>query len=211
VIASSSCGKSANREDSGKYQSPRHIKLQIETFRDPTAEDILTRDILDELNNGTDRPMKWGIQSSGTEIPPTVARRLEKAWERICVDHPFYPDELPEGRRFIEGATRVVLVNTYERDPEARRQCLLAHGTNCCVCGVNFGIMYGPFAEGYIHVHHLRPLSMAGGARTVDPIADLRPVCPNCHAALHRRVPMFSIEEMRDVLLRRTKRPKRQI
>jgi predicted HNH restriction endonuclease len=29
---------------------------------------------------------------------------------------------------------------------------------------------------------------------------DLRPVCPNCHAVLHHRVPAFSIEEVRTFL-----------
>jgi predicted HNH restriction endonuclease len=92
------------------------------------------------------------------------------------------------------------LVNAYERDPEARRRCIAAHGTNCCVCGFNFGAVYGPMAEGYIHVHHLHPLAAAGGAHAVDPVADLRPVCPNCHAVLHRREPVFHIEELQELL-----------
>ena len=42
----------------------------------------------------------------------------------------------------------------------------------------------GREAEGYIHVHHLRGLSDVGGEYVVDPVNDLRPVCPNCHAVL---------------------------
>jgi predicted HNH restriction endonuclease len=34
----------------------------------------------------------------------------------------------------------------------------------------------------------------------VDPVADLRPVCPNCHAVLHSRRPAYSIEEVRGLL-----------
>jgi putative restriction endonuclease len=96
----------------------------------------------------------------------------------------------------VEGAICRVSVNSYERNPEARRRCIEAHGTNCCICGFNFGAAYGEVAEGYIHVHHLRPLSEVGGEYVVDPVADLRPVCPNCHAVLHRRIPAFSIEEV---------------
>ena len=55
---------------------------------------------------------------------------------------------------------------------------------------------YGEVAEGLIHVHHLRSLSEVGEEYIVDPIADLRPVCPNCHAVLHTRTPPFSIEEV---------------
>jgi 5-methylcytosine-specific restriction protein A len=36
----------------------------------------------------------------------------------------------------------------------------------------------------------------------VDPVNDLKPVCPNCHAMLHRRTPPYSIDELRALLLR---------
>ena len=52
---------------------------------------------------------------------------------------------------------------TLERNPEARRRCIAAHGTACCICGFSFGAVYGPEAEGYIHVHHIRPLAQVGG------------------------------------------------
>jgi hypothetical protein len=110
------------------------------------------------------------------------------------------PDEVPPSSGVVEGAVRVVTVNAYERDPVARRQCIAAHGCSCCVCGFSFGSRYGPVVDGYIHVHHLRPLSEVGGAHVVDPVVDLRPVCPNCHAVLHSRVPAFSIEEVRAFL-----------
>ncbi|MBS0266899.1 MAG: HNH endonuclease [Planctomycetes bacterium] len=112
------------------------------------------------------------------------------------------PEELPVGAPLIEGASRTVLINAYERDPKARSQCIAAHGTTCCVCGFSFGPMYGPVADGYIHLHHLVPLHEVGAAHIVDPVRDLRPVCPNCHAVLHRRVPAFSIEEMRELIRR---------
>jgi 5-methylcytosine-specific restriction protein A len=83
-------------------------------------------------------------------------------------------------------------VNAYERDPRARKACLAHHGTNCSVCGFNFESRYGKIGEGFIHVHHLVPLSEVGEDYEVDPIADLLPVCPNCHAMLHRSDPPLS-------------------
>ncbi|MEW5967974.1 MAG: HNH endonuclease [Pseudomonadota bacterium] len=47
-----------------------------------------------------------------------------------------------------------------------------------------------------MHVHHLKPLALTDGAYELDPIADLRPVCPNCHAMLHRGENVLSIEEL---------------
>ncbi len=106
------------------------------------------------------------------------------------------PEEIAEDESLPEGAAHSVLVNSYERNPEARRKCLAIYGPICRVCKFDFGRKYGPVAEGFIHVHHLKPLSEIGGRYMVDPEKDLRPVCPNCHAVLHMRNPPFSIEEV---------------
>lgn len=102
----------------------------------------------------------------------------------------------------VEGARTRVVVNAYERNASARAKCLEVHGTNCAVCDLNFGQQYGPLAENYIHVHHLRPLSEIGTSYRVDPVKDLRPVCPNCHAVIHidRTSPPLTLEEVRRML-----------
>ena len=106
------------------------------------------------------------------------------------------PDEIPE-REYAEGAVRQVQVNSYERDRAARLACISHYGPVCTICGLVFEERYGAIGAGYIHVHHLVPLSEIGGNYSVDPIEDLRPICPNCHAMVHRRRPPFSIEEVR--------------
>jgi hypothetical protein len=110
------------------------------------------------------------------------------------------PEEIPDTPGLSEGSVCSIRVNAYERNSEARRQCIAAHGTKCCICGFSFGIVYGSVAEGYIHVHHLRPLSEIGGEYVVDPVEDLRPVCPNCHAVLHLGCVCRSIEEVRQMV-----------
>lgn len=110
------------------------------------------------------------------------------------------PDEVDPAGIYLEGSVHRVLVNAYERNLHARRLCVEHHGTNCSICGFNFGSVYGEVVEGFIHVHHLRPLSEIGGEYQVDPIKDLRPVCPNCHAVAHKRIPAYSIAEVRELL-----------
>jgi hypothetical protein len=114
------------------------------------------------------------------------------------------PEEMLETTTLIEGAIWRISVNAYERNPEARRLCIEIHGTSCCICGFNFGAVYGAEAQGYIHVHHVRPLSEIKSDYVVDPVKDLRPVCPNCHAVLHLNGRCRSIEEVVGLLVRQT-------
>ncbi len=114
--------------------------------------------------------------------------------------HSFLPEEVSEPSLYSEGACRRVSVNAYERDENARRECIKHYGPTCCICGFDFGDAYGEEARGYIHVHHLRPLSEVGGEYVVDPVEDLRPVCPNCHAVLHLGGECRLIDEVRLLL-----------
>lgn len=93
--------------------------------------------------------------------------------------------EIPESTPMIEGAMKKIRVNLFERDPKLRELCVKHWGCKCSVCGFDFSANYGEIGLGFIHVHHLVPLSAVRGAHRVDPIEDLIPVCPNCHAMLH--------------------------
>jgi hypothetical protein len=104
---------------------------------------------------------------------------------------------------FEEGATTQVLLTRYERDRAARKQCVRHYGTSCTACGVSFGERYGPDVAGLIHVHHLTPLASIGAQSSIDPVRDLRPVCPNCHAVIHATRPARTIEEVRRLLRER--------
>jgi len=108
-----------------------------------------------------------------------------------------YPEDLSTTEVLMEGAARQVRVNAYERNPVARLRCIQHYGTRCGVCEVEFEARYGDVGKGFIHVHHLRSIATAKRSYQVDPVKDLRPVCPNCHAMLHRKEPPFTIEELR--------------
>lgn len=101
---------------------------------------------------------------------------------------------------FLEGATRRVSVDVYERNPEARARCIDHHGTSCTTCGFNFGDVYGEIGRDFIHVHHLTPLSANAQEHAVDPINDLRPVCANCHAMIHRQEPPLHIDDLKAMI-----------
>lgn len=111
-----------------------------------------------------------------------------------------YPEEIEQTPKLVEGATYQVTVNAYERNPKARRMCIAHYGAKCFVCGFDFEGRYGAIGRGIIHVHHERALSTIGEAYEVNPITDLKPVCPNCHAIIHKRNPAFTVEEVRAML-----------
>jgi len=98
-----------------------------------------------------------------------------------------------------EGTLSRVVLNKYERNQKHRKSCIAHYGTTCTVCDMDFKEVYGSEAEGLIHVHHLVPVSKIGEIGEdyeFDPIRDLRPLCPNCHAVAHRKEPPFTIEEL---------------
>jgi len=107
-----------------------------------------------------------------------------------------FPDEIQQEATYIDGAAIQVTVNRYERDRKARQAALEWHGYQCKVCGIEMTKVYGEIAKGFIHVHHLVPLSEIKEVYQVDPKTDLIPVCPNCHAMLHRQDPPLSPEAL---------------
>ncbi|HEX3357104.1 MAG TPA: HNH endonuclease [Tepidisphaeraceae bacterium] len=104
-------------------------------------------------------------------------------------------DSQPEPN-FLEGAVETVVLDRYERDPEARRACLRHYGFECRVCEIAMSDVYGDLGSGFIHVHHRVPLGDVRAEHDVDPIRDLIPVCPNCHSMLHRRNPPMKVEDL---------------
>ena len=139
----------------------------------------------------------WGEQQGFPESGMSACR--------VCLDGPalptgagrLFPDEVSAAEaRHPEGATRQVLVNSYERSSAARSACLRTHGYRC----FDMGELYGDLGVGFIRVHHLVELASVGDEYEVDPSADLRPVCPNCHAMLHRRTPPLSIAELQGLM-----------
>ncbi|MCU0917700.1 MAG: hypothetical protein MUC88_24530 [Planctomycetes bacterium] len=113
------------------------------------------------------------------------------------------PEEIaPSTGPLFEGAMRHITVNAYERNDQARAKCIEHYGAVCAVCDMSFADVYGPIADGLIHVHHLKPLADVAREYAVDPVADLRPICPNCHAVIHIGGVTRSITEVKALLQR---------
>jgi 5-methylcytosine-specific restriction enzyme A len=93
--------------------------------------------------------------------------------------------------------------------PQPRTSCQisltigLADDYRCKACELNFVERYGEIGKDFIHVHHTKPISAIGKSYKIKPLNDLVPVCPNCHAMLHRKpgnVP-YTIAELRRMIV----------
>jgi 5-methylcytosine-specific restriction protein A len=129
-------------------------------------------------------------------VPEEQARAIRELWAE-CLPADENDPVLPVPGTLPQDALIRVGVNRYERNPHARRVCLAHHGTSCAACGFSFEAAYGPEGEGFIHVHHLVPASQLGPGYELDPVGDLVPLCPNCHAMAHRRRVPYTVAELR--------------
>lgn len=109
----------------------------------------------------------------------------------------------PQYLALLEGNSYEVTSTVYERNSKARRTCIDRYGAKCMACEFDFSEFYGSIGEGFIHVHHIKPLAAVGQEYEIDPIQDLQPVCPNCHAMIHKRNPPYTIEEIKIFIQRK--------
>ncbi len=101
---------------------------------------------------------------------------------------------------YVEGNSHEEVVTKYERNPINRELCLYLKGYKCSVCGFDFEKTYGDIGKEFIEVHHAVMVSTMGDNYHVDINNDLFPVCPNCHAMLHRKFPPYTIDEMKAII-----------
>jgi hypothetical protein len=182
-------------DESADGKAPRFVndhQLDRQTTRGVRELTVESAALLSEIIQVTENVPR-------TRRAITITIRMLREYRRQRELAPAFYEE-NRGDDYSEGSLKSVLVNRYERDPEARRLCIRHHGTQCNVCGLDFGRVYGEFAAGFIHVHHLTPISSIGRGYRVNPAQDLRPLCPNCHAVIHLRTPPYSIEELRELI-----------
>jgi hypothetical protein len=138
------------------------------------------------------------------ELTPETIELIERLWRdasgRDLRRSGIEGEERVPNWSYLEGSAVRILVNRYERDRRAREDCIAHHGAVCSVCEFDFSRAYGRLGEGFIHVHHIMPLASVGRSYEVDGRKDLIPVCPNCHAMLHRGDDPPSAEALRTIV-----------
>lgn len=122
---------------------------------------------------------------------------LEKYDNRV---DSYFSEEINKSEKLIEGTIKAITVNIYERNPIARKKCVEHFGAKCIVCGFDFEERFGELGKGFIHVHHVVDIAEIGKEYEINYTTDLIPVCPNCHAMLHKRKPAYKVEELKEII-----------
>lgn len=148
---------------------------------------------------------KNGLKSAPQRAIKIKNNDLENYINKVTSDYDIekiFPESDDIQDNIYEGAKVSINVNRYERSSVARDNCIEYHGCVCKVCGMDFEKMYGEIGKGFIHVHHIKPLSEINEEYIVDYKKDLIPVCPNCHAMLHRKMgdKFFTVEELKQII-----------
>ncbi len=175
-----------------------YVDIDFDVLLDP-YRDVFPRLRLDEQPFAA---VNWSTQSGGIAIAPDVAVELEIAWDEHVRLHGLDPirpgcESGMANSFYAEGRRHTVVASRLERSAAARRACIQSRGCRCLVCGVDFGEFYGIMGRGFIHVHHEEMLAGPRGERHTNPLDDLVPVCPNCHAMLHHENPPLAVAELR--------------
>jgi len=173
----------------GRYLEAISRHLEISLNRNTVASDTDIKEILGRLSE-IDLAERYK-NNCGTALRAYL-RFLGQGQSEFS-----YPEEIINPEDYAEGTKKQITVNSYERDRSARNRAIEIHGLNCFVCGMNFEKFYGDIGIGFIHIHHLTPLHTIDERYQVNPESDLAPVCPNCHAMLHRSNNPPTIEQLK--------------
>lgn len=180
----------------GYSQSREHVRLiEEEGYR------LLTFPMVYSSANKDDDTGPAKIGAFTPKLTPKQLIRIGSGWYASDEKGAWLlPEEIDPALPLTEGASRSVTINAYERNPVARAKCLEHYGYSCSVCAFSFEHTYGPIGKHYIHVHHVVPLSEIKGKYVVNPLTDLIPVCPNCHAMIHNTRPAQSVAQLKKQL-----------
>lgn len=164
-----------------------------------------TNELLRETDEGTNHQLSWTVRTISQFLQSRYFPKAELPMEHAddtqhqrTADHHHQHIVLKD--EYSEGAKRHIEEERHYRDRSARQVCIDYWGCQCQCCGMDYGEIYGKeLGEGYIQVHHLKPISSFDDMHKIDPINDLVPLCANCHAMIHQgKSGVLTLKEIRE-------------
>jgi 5-methylcytosine-specific restriction protein A len=191
---------------SNEIRDDKEYWLDLEEYEKSIEGNFIRLKLIEQVSNSK---MKLNeLKNNGLKSAPQGPMKIQnemllKHIEKYFTDNyqtDIFPEILNETEN--EGIKKTITVNKYERSSKARENAVKHHGINCKVCNVNFENAYGEIGKEFIHIHHIIPIHKIGKNYKVNYKTDLIPVCPNCHAMLHRKIEGKepTIEELKSLI-----------
>lgn len=196
--------------DTGKYATSLDVKMRkvaadagesldsLYSLTD-TAEVMKLRSLLSRsgkmVYNRLNQAGRWDDGLKWYEeflLIPTSLTPMESG--NVVSSSPVLSTTEEEGKH----VTREQIIITRNRD--ARAKSIQHYGCWCQACGIKMQDIYGSLGESYIEVHHRKPIHLFDDTHVVDPIEDLIPLCPNCHAMIHKLKDVSDIDTLRRII-----------
>lgn len=201
------------RNDTKFSQKVRNLK----SHRDTNKMDLYTT-FIDNTYELTDCSKKF-LSENQQQIETLIANgfkaeSLATAFEQqVSIPETILHNSFiyPEDTIIAEGQQSVTNNISRKRSQKLRKAAINYYKSQndgklrCCVCGFCFDEHYTDIGNDFIEIHHEHPISQLSDEEfdkhLSDALANVKPVCSNCHRMLHRdSKKLLSIEELKTLL-----------
>jgi hypothetical protein len=169
-----------------------------------------------DVANGTISSQQLRRRRKLTEVSGELLRKewythvnqadLAKLGSNTQIDSHLSEDDAAYASKFVEGGivTRTVQqrIRNQQLVRRAKEHFRATHEGRlyCEACGFDYQAFYG---IDYIEAHHTKAISSLN-AETETDYRDLVMLCANCHRAIHSRTQTYSIEELHEMIKRKS-------
>ena len=113
-----------------------------------------------------------------------------------------------EDNTITEGKMTVKQAKVRERSKKLRDAAIKHYTVDgkivCFTCGFDFAKAYGKHGEGYIQVHHEKPVcqydNQGFNAYISEAVTNMKPLCANCHCMIHRKRNPITVAELERIV-----------
>ncbi|MGT0185833.1 HNH endonuclease [Staphylococcus aureus] len=100
-----------------------------------------------------DNGLKGNVQG-----PMTLKEPLKSYIQKVLKTNILNLDNELENTEYVEVNHMYSTVLNMKRNQALENEAIKIHGTTCKVCGFDFKAKYGDLGEGFIEIHHLKPM-----------------------------------------------------
>lgn len=191
------------RSSSPTFRNPNGVYMKMMNFRrfDP---DVIASGAVGLTRGNKDEEVVWNEFADDLPRLRAVADAIRKAATLDTTEFPAGSVDIDDSEEAEEGRVLTRLHRTRERNRKLvqKRKQLALQTTGklaCEACDFEFGKAYGEHGDGFIEVHHTKPIhTLPEGSKTK--LSDLALLCSNCHRMVHARRKWLAVNEVRALL-----------